>query len=53
MARDEDLRKEIIEEYRRLPLYRENAEFKMRLEFYQDVAEIKALLRQIVDKMEK
>ncbi len=51
MVRDEDLRKELVEEYRRLPLYRENAEFKMRLDFYEDVREIRTLLQQIVDKM--
>ncbi len=53
MARDEELRKELVDEYQKLPLYRENAEFKMRLEFYKDVEEIKALLQQIIDKMGK
>ncbi len=51
MVRNEDLRKELIDEYKRLPLYRENAEFKMRLDFYEDVQEIKSLLQQIIDKM--
>ncbi len=48
---DEELRNEIVAEYQRLPLYRENAEFRMRLEFYQDIEEIKNLLKQIIDKM--
>ncbi len=48
---DEQLRNELVREYTRLPLYQENAEFKLRLEFYQDVEEIKALLKQIIEKM--
>ncbi len=48
---DEQLRNELVQEYQRLPLYRENAEFKLRLEFYQDIEEIKTLLKQIIEKM--
>ncbi len=48
---DEELRNELVRDYTNLPLYSDNAEFKMRLEFYQDVEEIKTLLKQIIEKM--
>ncbi len=48
---DEQLRNELVRDYMNTTLYRDNAEFKLRLEFYQDVEEIKALLKQIIDKM--
>jgi len=47
----EQMIKEIVADYKSDPLYQENAEFKMRLEFYQEVMEIKTLLKQILDKM--
>ena len=49
--RDEQLRKELVEQYKRTTLYQEDAEFKLRLEFYQDVEDIKTLLKQIIEKM--
>lgn len=49
--RDQQLRDELVKDYKSTALYREDAEFKMRLEFYQDVEEIKTLLQQIIDKM--
>ncbi len=51
--RDEQLRDELVKQYKGMALYQEDAGYKMQLEFYEDVREIRNLLAQIVDKMEK
>ena len=51
MVTREEMIKEVVEDYKHDPLYHDVAEFTMRLEFYQEVKDIKALLEKIVEKM--
>jgi len=51
MPTREEMVNEVVEEYKHEPQYHDIAEFKMRLEFYHDVKEIKDLLQKIVEKM--
>jgi hypothetical protein len=51
MATREEMINQVVEDYKHDPLYHDVEEFRMRLELYQDVKEIKALLQKIVEKM--
>ncbi len=48
---DEQLRDELVKQYKGMSLYNEDADMRMRLEMYEDVREIRAMLRQLVDNM--
>ncbi len=48
---DEQLRDELVRQYKGMALYNEDADMKMRLELYEDVRDIKAMLKQLVDNM--
>jgi hypothetical protein len=53
MVTREEMINEVVEDYNKAhsPHFHDKSEFEMRLEFYQDVKEIKALLQKIVEKM--
>jgi hypothetical protein len=53
MVTREEMINEVVEDYNKehSPHFHDKSEFEMRLEFYQDVKEIKALLQKIVEKM--
>lgn len=51
MATREEMINQVVEDYKHDPLYHDVEEFRMRLELYQDVKEIKGLLQKIVEKM--
>ncbi|MGZ4909829.1 MAG: hypothetical protein ACXVI1_03710 [Halobacteriota archaeon] len=53
MPTREEMINEVVQDYKHDPLYHDVAEFQMRLEFYQDVKEIKAILEKIVEKIGK
>ncbi len=48
---DERLRDELVRQYKGMALYNEDADMKMRLEMYEDIRDIKAMLRTLVDNM--
>ncbi len=48
---DEQLRDELVRQYKGMALYNEDADMRMKLEMYEDVRDIKAMLRTIVDNM--
>jgi hypothetical protein len=53
MATREEMIKEVVDDYKKqhAPDYHDASEFEMRLEFYQEVLDIKNLLKQILEKM--
>ncbi|MGZ5502518.1 MAG: hypothetical protein ACXW1O_04100 [Halobacteriota archaeon] len=53
MPTREEMIKEVVDDYNteHSPHFHDKSEFQMRVEFYQDVAEIKDLLKKIVEKM--
>jgi hypothetical protein len=53
MPTREEMINEVVDDYNKehSPHAHDKSEFQMRLAFYQDVAEIKALLQKIVEKM--
>ena len=53
MATREEMVQEVVDDYNKehSPHFHDKSEFEMRLEFYQDVKEIKGLLQKIVEKM--
>ncbi|MGZ7112226.1 MAG: hypothetical protein ACXVIU_13105 [Halobacteriota archaeon] len=51
MPTREEMINEVVEDYKHDPLYHDVAEFKMRIEFYQEVKDIKELLQKIIEKM--
>lgn len=50
---DEQLRRELVEQYKGMALFQEDADLKLRLLLYEDVREILDLLKEIADKMGK
>ena len=53
MPTKDEMIKEVVDDYTKVhaPDYHDASEFEMRLKFYKDVADIKALLEKIVEKM--
>jgi hypothetical protein len=53
MPTREEMVKEVVDDYNseHSPHFHDKSEFQMRVEFYQDVMEIKELLKKIVEKM--
>ncbi|MGZ4926594.1 MAG: hypothetical protein ACXV4B_09130 [Halobacteriota archaeon] len=51
MPTREEMINAVVDDYKKDPLYQENAEFRLRLEFYQTVMELKDLMKQILEKM--
>jgi hypothetical protein len=53
MPTSEQMINEVVDDYNKAhsPHFHDKSEFQMRLEFYQDVKDIKALLQKIVEKM--
>jgi len=53
MPTREEMINEVVDDYNKehSPHTHDKSEFQMRIEFYQDVAEIKTLLQKIVEKM--
>jgi hypothetical protein len=53
MATREEMVQEVVDDYNKehSPHFHDKSEFEMRLEFYQDVKEIKDILQKIVEKM--
>ena len=53
MVTREEMINEVVDDYNKehSPHTHDKSEFQMRIEFYQDVAEIKTLLQKIVEKM--
>jgi hypothetical protein len=53
MVTREEMIKEVVDDYKKehAPHVHDTSEFDMRLNFYQDVKEIKGLLQKIVEKM--
>ncbi len=48
---DEALRDELVKQYKGSALFQEDTDMRMRLEMYEDIREIKSMLRQLVDNM--
>ncbi len=48
---DETLRDELVKQYKGSALFQEDTDMRMRLEMYEDIREMKAMLKQIVDNM--